>query len=581
MNKDNMANNHKKDIITGAEALVRSLIEEGVDLVFGYPGGQILPVYDTLYDYTDRLKHILVRHEQGAVHAAQGYARVTNRPGVVIVTSGPGAANVVTGLSDAQMDSTPLVVISGQVASEFLGSDSFQETDVIGITQPITKWALQVRRAADIPAAVARAFYIASSGRPGPVVLDIAKDAQVGTLEWHYEKLHFIRSYNPKPAINRDDLVKAANIINAAERPLILSGHGVMISGAEKELAALAEKAEIPVATTLLGLSTIPSGHPQNKGLLGMHGNIGPNYLTNKADVIIAIGMRFDDRVTGDTSRYAKQATIIHFDIDSSEFNRNVNVDHTVHGDAKEALEQLLPLIHEAKRPMWNARFDQCRKVEEEKVIAPELTHHGALSMGQVADCVAKATNGEAILITDVGQNQLMSARYFRYALPRSIVTSGGLGTMGFGLPAAIGAKMGAPERTVCYFSGDGGFQMTIQELGTIMQYGTPVKMIVLNNDYLGNVRQWQQLFYHHRYSQTPLANPNFCMIAKAYGIECAEISSADELEEAVERMVKCDGPFLLEAHIDPSGCVMPMVAPGCAVDDIMINIKEKFTYPQ
>lgn len=573
--------NTEKEIITGAEALLRSLVAEGVDLLFGYPGGQILPVYDRLYDYSDSLTHILVRHEQGAIHAAQGYARVTNRPGVVIVTSGPGAANVVTGLSDAQMDSTPLVVISGQVASSFLGSDSFQETDVIGITQPITKWALQVRHAADIPAAIARAFYIASSGRPGPVVLDIAKDAQVGTLEWNYEKLRFIRSYNPRPEINKADLIEAATMINQAKRPLILAGHGVMISGAEKELAALAEKADMPVATTLLGLSAIPSNHPLNKGFLGLHGNIGPNYLTNEADLILAVGMRFDDRVTGNTDGYAKQAKIIHIDIDSSEFNRNVEVDATIHGDAKDALQQLMPLVQPTKHTDWLERFDKCHKVEQETVINPELCHTGKITMGQVVDAVAKATGGDAILVTDVGQNQMMSARYFKFAMPRSIVTSGGLGTMGFGLPASIGAKMGAPDRTVCFFSGDGGFQMTIEELGTIMQYGTPVKMIVLNNDFLGNVRQWQELFFHKRYSQTPMVNPDFCMIARAYGIQCEEVADIDDLDAAVARMLDCPGPYLLNVRINHEGNVFPMVPPGKPVDHIMLNNNETFTYPQ
>ncbi len=559
--------------ITGAEALLKSLAAEGVDLVFGYPGGQILPVYDKLYDYRDSIRHILVRHEQGAIHAAQGYARVTNRPGVVMVTSGPGAANLITGLSDAQMDSTPLVVICGQVSARFLGSDAFQETDVVGITQPITKWALQVRRAVDIPAAVARAFYIASSGRPGPVVLDIARDAQVGEVEWEaYRKLNFIRSYNPRPTVAPADIVNAANIINAAKRPLILAGHGVMISGAEAELAQLAEKGGIPVATSLLGLSTMPSGHPLNKGMLGMHGNIGPNYLTNSADAIIAIGLRFDDRVTGDIDRYAKQAKIIHIDIDSSEFNRNVKVHSTIHGDARDVLMQLIPMIDRADHSDWAAEFDRLNDIEEEMVKQPELHHDGPLTMGEVVDCVSRSSAPDAILVTDVGQNQMMSARYFRYSMPRSIVTSGGLGTMGFGLPAAIGAKMGAPERMVCYFSGDGGFQMTIEELGTIMQYGTPIKMIVLNNSFLGNVRQWQELFYGARFSQTPMLNPDFCMIARAYGIRAEDVADRDDLPSAVGRMMAHDGPYLLNVRIAAEGMVFPMIPAGAAVTEIKLS---------
>lgn len=567
-----------KEIITGSEALIRSLIVEGVDLVFGYPGGAILPVYDKLYDHTSSLQHILVRHEQGAIHAAQGYARVSNRPGVVIVTSGPGAANVITGLSDAQMDSTPVVVISGQVSSQFLGSDAFQETDVVGITQPITKWALQVRRAADIPAAVARAFYIAASGRPGPVVLDIAKDAQIGQLEWtEYKKLKFIRSYNPRPSVSPRAMVEAAALINAAERPLILAGHGVMIAGAEQQLAELAEKADIPVATTLLGLSAIPTDHPLNAGMLGMHGNIGPNYLTNKADLIIAIGMRFDDRVTSDTAKYAPNAKILHIDIDSSEFNRNVKVHSAIHADARDALSQLVPLVEPAKHSAWRALFSKCALAEQEHVITPELSHSGPITMGQAVKAVADATAGEAVLVTDVGQNQMMAARYFRFAFPRSIVTSGGLGTMGFGLPAAIGAKMAAPDRTVCYFCGDGGFQMTIEELGTIMQYQTPVKMIVLNNDFLGNVRQWQDLFFGKRFSQTPMLNPDFCMICRAYGIEAETVNDAAHLPAAVKRMLDCPGPYLLNVRIASEGMVFPMIAPGAAVDDIMLNKDSKF----
>lgn len=564
--------------ITGAEALIKSLIAEGVDRVFGYPGGAIIPVYDKLYDYTEELKHILVRHEQGATHAAQGYARVSGRTGVVIVTSGPAATNVITGLSDALMDSTPMVVITGQVASSFLGSDAFQETDVVGITQPITKWAYQIRKAEDIPWAVARAFYIANSGRPGPVVLDLAKDAQVGTLDWSYKKCDFIRSYIPYPEINQDDVQEVADLINAAERPMVLSGHGVMISGAEKELAALAEKADIPVAATLLGLSTIPSDHPLYKGMLGMHGNIGPNVNTNRCDLLVAIGMRFDDRVTGDTSKYARQAKIVHIDIDSSEFDKNIKTTATVHGDAKEVLTKLLPLVKETKHTEWLKTFDVCDAVEYEKVVKREVfPESGPMNMGEVVHKVSKATEDKAVLITDVGQNQMFSSRYFRYTLPKSIITSGGLGTMGFGLPAAIGAKMGAPERTVCFFTGDGGLQMTIQELGTILEYGVAVKIILLNNNFLGNVRQWQELFFRSRFSQTPMINPDFVQIAQAYGIASENVETREQLDAAIERMVSHNGAYLLNVNIDPTDMIFPMTPAGAAVDDIMLTPTEKY----
>lgn len=564
--------------ITGAEALIKSLIAEGVDLVFGYPGGAIIPVYDKLYDYPDQLKHILVRHEQGATHAAQGYARVTGRPGVVIVTSGPAATNVITGVSDALMDSTPLVVITGQVASSFLGSDAFQETDVVGITQPITKWAVQIRRAEDIPAAVARAFYIANSGRPGPVVLDIAKDAQNGLLEWKHEKCNYIRSYIPYPKINDNDIKKVADMINAAERPMIISGHGVMISGAEKELAAVAEKANIPVTSTLLGLSTMPSNHPLYKGMLGMHGNIGPNVNTNRCDVLVAIGMRFDDRVTGDTSKYARQAKIIHIDIDSSEFDKNIKTDATIHGDAREVLEKLLPLIKPADHSEWLKTFDKCDEVEQEKVVKREVYRtEGTMTMGEVVNKVSTATGDRAVLVTDVGQNQMFSSRYFRYTDPKSILTSGGLGTMGFGLPAAIGAKMGAPERTVCFFTGDGGLQMTIQELGTIMEYGTDVKIILLNNNFLGNVRQWQELFFQCRFSQTPMVNPDFVAIAKAYGIAAENVETRDQLDDAIARMLNHKGAYMLNVNIDYTDMIFPMTPPGAGVDTIMLNATEMY----
>lgn len=564
--------------INGAEALIRSLINEGVDTVFGYPGGAIIPVYDKLYDYTSQLKHILVRHEQGATHAAQGYARATGRTGVVIVTSGPAATNVITGLSDALMDSTPLVVITGQVSSSLLGSDAFQETDVVGIVHPITKWAVQIRRAEDIPAAVARAFYIANNGRPGPVVLDIAKDAQVGLLDFKPATCDFIRSYIPVPTINNADIIEAARLLNYAERPMILSGHGVMISSAEEQLQMLAEKADIPVATTLLGLSTMPSDHPLYKGMLGMHGNIGPNYNTNRADVILAIGMRFDDRVTGRLESYAPNAKIIHVDIDSSEFNKNVKATLTIHADARQALDALLPHINQTRRTEWLDSFVPCEEIETEKVINPELyPGEGLMKMGEVVNLVSRAFEDKAIGVTDVGQNQMFGSRYFRFTQPRSFLSSGGLGTMGFGLPAAIGAKMGCPEREVVLFVGDGGFQMTIQELGTILEYGTAVKIVLLNNNFLGNVRQWQQLFFNGRFSQTPMVNPDFVAICEAYGIKAENVDDRSQLSDAIDRMVKSKSAYLLNVNIDPTDMIFPMIPLGAAVDEMLVNPNEMF----
>ncbi len=565
----------KENPVTGAVALIRALIAEGTDTVFGYPGGQVLPVYDALYDYTDSLKHILVRHEQGAAHAAEGYARATGRAGVVIVTSGPGATNVITGLSDAMMDSTPLVVITGQVGTQYLGSDAFQETDVIAITQPVTKWSLQVRRAKDINNAIARAFFIARSGRPGPVVLDISRDAQIGLVDEPYRPINYIRSYNPSPIADPQKLQAAAEIINSARRPMILAGQGVAISGAERQLMEFAEKAQIPVATTLLGLSVVPSDHPLYKGMLGMHGNIGPNMATNRADVIIGIGMRFDDRVTGIASAYAPEAKIIHIDIDASEFDKVVPSAIALHSDAAKALDSLMPLIDRVdERKEWLKFFDDCKKREEDTVIKAELhrSNDSLMTMGEVVRAVSEATGNKAIAVTDVGQNQMMSARYFRFRQSRSFISSGGLGTMGFGLPAAIGAKIGRPDRTVVAFMGDGGFQMTMQELGTIMQYGVNVKMVVMDNNYLGNVRQWQNLFYHQRFSQTPLLNPDFITIARAYGIEGMDIHDRNELKEGIERMLAHDGAFVLNVAIDPEDMVFPMVAPGKAIDNMLID---------
>lgn len=562
--------------IKGSEAILRSLLCEGVDRVFGYPGGAIITVYDTLFDFSDRIEHVLVRHEQGAIHAAQGYSRASGKPGIVIVTSGPGATNVITGLADALMDSTPLVVITGQVATEFLGSDAFQETDVVSMVMPVTKWAFQIRTAAEVPGAIARAFYVATHGRPGPVVLDIAKDAQAGMVDWHYEHCKSMRSYNPVTEPSPAPVSEAARMINVSLRPMIIAGHGVVISEAESQLAALAEKNDIPVASTLLGLSSMRSDHPLFKGMVGLHGNIGPNFCTNRADLIIAVGMRFDDRVTSDLRAYAPDARIIHIDIDESEFNKNIQATVCIHADARAALTAMLPLINKASRSAWNAEFEQCAETERDRVIERAIhPGEGPLKMGEVVNAVSVATGHDAICVTDVGLNQMFAARYFRFTRPRSMITSGGLGTMGFGLPAAIGAKMGCPERKVCLFVGDGGFQMTVEELGTIMQYRTGVKIIILNNCFLGNVRQWQKLFFGGRYSQTPMLNPDFCMIAAAYGIAAEDVPDRDALPAAVARMLADDAPYILNVNIDPTNMVFPMVTPGQPVDRIMLGPEE------
>lgn len=567
-----------KEKISGAEALIRSLIAEQTEYIFGYPGGAIMPVFDVLYDYRDQLNHILVRHEQGATHAAQGYARVSGKTGVVLVTSGPAATNIITGLSDAMMDSTPLIVITGQVGSSLLGSDAFQETDVVGITQPVTKWSYQIRHSSEIAWAVARAFYIAGNGRPGPVVLDIAKDAQTGLTEFEYQPCQFIRSYNPYPAIKTDEIEAAARLINQARKPFILAGQGVLIANAEEELVRLAEKADIPVGCTLLGLSAIPTDHPLYKGMLGMHGSVASNIKTNECDLLIAIGMRFDDRVTGDVTQYARQARIIHIDIDPAEFNKNIKCDVSVLGDARAVLQALLPKVEPARHTEWLDSFAPCEEEERIKVIEPEIHPQKPLmNMGEVARKVSEATGNDSILVTDVGQNQMLSARYYRFKRPRSLVTSGGLGTMGFGLPAAIGAKIGAPDRTVCFFTGDGGIQMTIQELGTIMQYGIDVKIIILNNNFLGMVRQWQALFFNHRYSETPMLNPDFTMVAAAYGIDGERVATREELDGAIERMLAHRGSYLLDVQIDPDGMVFPMTPAGACVTHIMLNATEKY----
>lgn len=562
-----------KTLITGAEALMRSLEYQGVKTLFGYPGGSIMPVFDALYDHKETLNHVLVRHEQGAAHAAQGFARVSGEVGVCLVTSGPGATNTITGIADAMIDSTPIVVIAGQVATNFLGTDAFQEVDLVGITQPIAKWSYQIRRAEDVPWAVARAFYIAKSGRPGPVVLDFAKNAQVEKAEYVPTKIDYVRSYIPVPEMDAEAIRLAAEMINAAERPLVLVGQGVELGNAQQELKAFIEKAELPVGRTLLGLSALPTNHPLNKGMLGMHGNLGPNINTNKCDVLIAVGMRFDDRVTGNLATYAKQAKVIHFDIDPGEINKNVKVDIAVLGDCKDTLAAVTALLKPAKHREWLESFHTYEVIEQEKVINPELyPTHDALTMGEVARAVSEAANNEAILVTDVGQNQLLSARYFKYSRERSIVTSGGLGTMGFGLPAAIGATFGRPDRTVCVFMGDGGLQMNLQEFGTIMEQKAPVKMILLNNNYLGNVRQWQAMFFNRRYSFTPMLNPDYMKIASAYDIPSRRVFTREELQEAIQEMLAVDGPFLLEACVEQEGNVMPMTPPGGSVNQMLLE---------
>ena len=560
--------------ITGSEALIQSLLSEGVDTIFGYPGGAIMPVFDSLYHYKDKINHILVRHEQGATHAAQGFARTSGKVGVALVTSGPGATNTVTGIADAMIDSTPIVVISGQVASSLLGSDAFQEADVVGITQPVCKWAYQIRRAEDIPSAVARAFYIASTGRPGPVVLDITKDAQFGQMDKsEYKKIDFIRSYQPKPEVKLSEIEVAAQIINSAKKPLALVGQGVILGGAEKELLAFLEKAGIPAASTVLGLSAIRSDHPLQIGMLGMHGNVGPNQKTNECDVLIGIGMRFDDRVTGDLKTYAKQAKVIHFDIDKAEINKNVSVTARVLGDVKDTLPKVTELLTPATHSDWLGEFKACYQREYDVVIDSELyPTSGQLKMGEVINKVSEATNNDAVLVTDVGQHQMMAVRYFKYNQSRSVVTSGGLGTMGFGLPAAIGAKYGTPDRTVCLIVGDGGIQMTIQELGTIMQYNVDVKIIILNNHFLGMVRQWQELFFDERYSETRMNNPDFVKIAEAYNIPAKKVDDRNELDGAIKEMLDHKGAYLLDVQVEVKGMVYPMVPAGTCVTNILLG---------
>ena len=552
---------------------MRALLDEGVDTIFGYPGGAIMPVYDALYDYRDRLNHILVRHEQAAAHAAEGYARVSGRTGACIVTSGPGATNTITGIADAMMDSTPIVVICGQVGAQMLGSDAFQECDVVDITQPISKWSYQIRSAKDVAWAVHRAFYIAGSGRPGPVVLDFTKNAQLEMAEYVPGTIDFIRSYVPVPATPKGAVEKAAALINKAKRPLVLVGQGVELGHAQQELQAFVEKAGLPAGRTLLGLSALPSDHPLNVGMLGMHGALGANKKTQECDLLIAMGMRFDDRITGKLDTYARQAVKIHFEIDPSEIDKNVHVDLAVLGDCKQTLPAVTALLEERDHSEWRESFRTWDEQERDLVIEPQIhPASGPLRMGEVVRCVSEHSGHKAILVTDVGQNQMMAARYFKFTEPRSVVTSGGMGTMGYGLPAAIGATFGAPERTVCLFLGDGGLQMTIEELGTIMEQQSPVKIILLNNNYLGNVRQWQELFFRKRYSFTPMLNPDYELIAKAYRIPVRTVTEHADLPAAVAEMLATPGPYLLQAAVMEEDNVLPMCCPGHDVDDMMLT---------
>ena len=562
-------------LMTGAEILMRSLIDQGVTTLFGYPGGAIMPVYDALYKYKDKeLNHILVRHEQGAAHAAQGYARISGKVGVALVTSGPGATNTITGLADAMMDSTPIVVITGQVGRTALGSDAFQECDVVDLAQPISKWAYQIRSAEKIAWAVSRAFYIARSGRPGPVVLDFAKNAQTEMAEYEPRNINYIRSYEPVPPTDKESVIKAAELINEAKKPLVLVGQGVELGNAQQEVREFIEKADAPAGCTLLGLSALPSNHPLNVGMLGMHGSYAANVKTQECDLLIAIGMRFDDRITGNLKTYACSAKKIHFDIDPSEINKNVEVDVAVLGDCKETIPAVTAHFKQGNRKACRESFKAFDNLEDDKVIQPEVyPKKGPLRMGEVVHKVSEATNNEAILVTDVGQNQMIAARYFKFKNNRSIVTSGGMGTMGFGLPAAIGATFAAPDRTVCMFCGDGGLQMTIEELGTIMEQRSPVKIILLNNNYLGNVRQWQAMFFERRYSFTPMMNPDYEKIAEAYNIPSRTVTEREDLDDAIREMLETDGPFLLQAAVMEQDNVLPMCSPGHDVDDMLLEL--------
>jgi len=560
--------------LSGSQAVLEAFLEEGVDTIFGYPGGAIMPIYDALYDYRDKLNHILVRHEQGGIHAAQGYARTSGRTGVVFATSGPGATNLVTGLADAMIDSTPVVCVTGQVFASLLGTDAFQETDVINITTPVTKWNYQVTDATEIPAVLAKAFYIAGSGRPGPVLIDITKNAQVQKFNYEgYTKCEHVRSYRPKPIVRKEYITEAARLINAAERPFVLFGQGVILGGAEKEFKAFIEKSGIPAAWTILGAGALPTDHPLNVGMLGMHGNYGPNLLTNDCDVLIAIGMRFDDRVTGRLDKYAKQAKVIHLDIDPAEIDKNVKTTVPVWGDCKETLPLLTEAIEKKTHPAWLQRFNDAYKQEVDAVIDKELNPTtDEMTMGEVLKVLNELTGGDAIIVTDVGQHQMVACRYARFNGTRSNVTSGGLGTMGFGLPAAIGAKYGAPHRTVVAIIGDGGFQMTLQELGTIMQFGADVKILILNNRFLGMVRQWQELFNDKRYSFVDITSPDFVTLARAYHIDGQSITDRKDLKKALQTMLENKGSYLLEVFTGKENNVFPMVPQGCSVSEIRLK---------
>ena len=559
--------------ISGSEAVIKCLLEEGVDIIYGYPGGAIMPVYDELYKYQDKIQHVLTRHEQGATHSAQGFARISGRVGVAIATSGPGATNLVTGIADAQIDSTPMVCITGQVSSHLLGSDAFQETDIIGISTPITKWNYQITKASEIPEIFAKAFYIAKSGRPGPVLIDITKDAQFEEFNFSYKRINGIRSYKPTPIINMDKIQQAADLINMAKKPLIVWGQGVILGNAEKEFTDLIEKSGIPAAWTILGASAIPTDHSLNVGMLGMHGNYAPNVLTNQCDVLIAIGMRFDDRVTGDVNRYAKQAKIIHFEIDPAEVNKNIEVDIPVLGDAKETLSKIIPLIDKKSHKNWLNEFKKLYQIEYDKVIHGELNpSKKGLTMGEVIKEINFQTKGNAAIVSDVGQHQMVACRYANFNKSKSNITSGGLGTMGFALPAAIGAKMASPEREVVAVIGDGGYQMTIQELGTVFQTKAAVKIVVLNNDFLGMVRQWQQLFFDKRYASTEMVNPDFVKIAKGYYLKAKRVTERKDLANAVEEMIKSNEPYFLEVVVEKEGNVFPMIPTGSSVSEIRLS---------
>ncbi len=559
--------------ITGAEAIVHCLLAEGVDLIYGYPGGAIMPVYDEFYKFQDKLTHILTRHEQGATHAAQGFARVTGKVGVAIATSGPGATNLVTGLADAQIDSTPIICLTGQVPRHLLGSDAFQETDIIGISTPVTKWNHQITTASEIPEVMAKAFYIAKSGRPGPVLIDITKNAQFDELDFTYEKCTGVRSYNPVPKPNQEAIKAAADLINNAKRPYIVFGQGVILGQAEEQLKTLVEKAGIPAAWTIMGESALPTSHPLNVGMVGMHGNYGPNVLTNECDVLLAIGMRFDDRVTGKLDTYAKQAKVVHFEIDPAEINKNVQADIAVLGDSRETLELLIPLVNENEHADWHEEFKKKHQVEFETVIKNDIhpTKDG-LTMGEVIEQINLASKNKAVIVTDVGQHQMIACRYAKFEDSKSNITSGGLGTMGFALPAAIGAKMGAMNREVVAIIGDGGYQMTIQELGVIFQHNIPVKIVVLNNDHLGMVRQWQELFFDSRYASTVMTNPDFVKIAEGYHIKAKRVSERKDLKAMIEEMIASEEPYFLEVKVEKEDNVFPMIPSGASVSDIRLK---------